>query len=153
MAKGDRLEPAELLIRRFNPQDTRHTKQDEGTGRVRLSSDNFQWHEGHTQLSVYRDSVLAAKNLPRAAALDDQSWGLYGVTVEEVHAITRPGPRAEDPPQEVFEAKEDPWPPVEPPALVKPRDEAHAVIVKAKNLNKRRVSELAGKFRVLSFER
>lgn len=137
MLGDEPVDPEELLLRRFNPNDETHLAQDEGTGEFRLRSGAFYLRRGEVGHSCHRRTVLEANQVTVDLVRNPPYVGLAEAQVRRIGSCT---PR--------WDVRPDPWPPDH--ERGHPEDVAHSLIVPSTPPKQAHNRRLAACFAILS---
>lgn len=128
----------EAILRRFNPADESHVKQDEGTGDYFLRSGAFYLRSEDVGHSCHRRRVLDSHQLPIDVVRSPPTYiGLAEARVATVESCD-PG----------WEVRPDPWP--DGYDASHPEDVAHSLVVPAAPPKKPHTRQLVSCFSILS---
>lgn len=137
MMRGDEpVESGELILRRFNPGDSSHLTQDEGTGEHQLRSGAFYLRDDEDGYSSNRRRILDANNLSIELVKEPPYVGL--AVAEAAHIGNCEPP---------WEVRPDPWPDGYSPD--RPQDVSHSLIVPSIRPNRTKIRRLVRRFVIL----
>lgn len=138
MLGDEPVDPEEVLVRRFNPDDEAHVVCDEGTGEYRLRSGAFYLRPEETGYSSHRRRVLDANCLSVDLVRNPPTY--VGLAEARVLPIQSCSPS--------WEVHPDPWPTGPDPHH--PEDVAHSLIVPTMPPKRTHIRRLVSCFAILS---